>query len=86
MVRALTNPIPDEQGRPKPIANDEKLKLWVLATKIQGAVLPVELTVDEATKIKTRAGDMWAGVPMIYARVHEAIEAAASGPKAVKAA
>jgi len=68
----------DPQGRPKPIPNEEKLKLWMLAGRIQNAVTPIDLTIDDVKKIKDRAGDMWSGIPLIYARLHEAFEKAAS--------
>jgi hypothetical protein len=85
MVRALCNPIMGEDGKLKHISPDEMRRhRWPLANRIEHATLPVELTVDEAAKIKKLVAEMWPATPTIYCRVDEAIEAAASGPKAVK--
>lgn len=80
IVRALTEPAMGDDGRPEVIAGPEKLERWALAGKVHGATGPVSLTVEEAAKIKRLVDKMFPG-PLVYARVHEAIEAAAGAKK-----
>lgn len=79
VVRALTEPIAGPDGRPETVQGPEKLTRWQLAGRIHNAPGPVQITVEEATKIKQLVDKMFTS-PGIYARIHEAIEGAVPDP------
>jgi hypothetical protein len=74
IVTALTSTHQNDQNA----SGEDKFKWFKLASKIHDQVMPVEITVEDATIIKKRIA-MFYGA-LVVGRVFEAIEAAGAPP------
>lgn len=82
IVNALLAQHMGENNQAEQVSGSEKISRWELAGRVHNADAPIDLTVEEAAKIKKLVDKTYAA-PLVYAQVARAIEASAT-PKAVK--